>query len=328
MSTTWNKGDRVLAWWSKEALWYAGTVKGADGDLFVVEFDDGSSAQVASDQLRPLEVEPGTRLQANWMGLGAWYSGVVERRDGDKLAVKYADGDAETVEVGRVRLAGSVPPSTRRCLLWTNATAEDGELSLVRLTPEWLTLASIPKADLAATAHAVADGGTVSGRIISLATLVRLEGGEDEADLTITAREGGKATTATVQFATPGGRAGFLGAVLEQPGAGWHRHDRKVYRWSVALWLFALTAAVAGATWFFYHEAARIASGKGPLIPEDRGGHRLGFVAAVAHWVERVIGPTGVLVTGGIILAACALLWIGALAYPPAHLVFEREGVS
>jgi len=326
MSATWNKGDRVLAWWSDEALWYPGTVKGADGDRFVVGFDDGSSVQVGMDQLRPLEIEPGTRLQANWLGMGTWYSGVVDRKDGDKFEIKYSDGDEETVEVGRVRLSGNVPPSVRSCLVLTNAEAEDGEPSLVRLTPEWLTLAPVPKEDLSSTVRALADGGTVSGQIIPLASLVRLEGGEDEADLTITAREDGQTTTATVQFATPGAREGFLGVLLEQAGPGWNRRNRKVRRWSTALWMFALTAAVVGGTWFFYSEATRIAAGKEPLIPEKRGSSKVRLIGIIAHWVEREIGPTGVLIAGGIALAVCAFLWFGALAYPPAHIVFEREG--
>jgi hypothetical protein len=328
MSATWNNGDRVLGWRSGEALWYPGTVKGADGDRFILKFDDGRSAQVPADQLRPVEIEPGTRLQANWEGMGTWYSGVVDRKDGDKLAIKYADGDEETVEVGRVRLSGKVPPSVRPCLVLTNPEAEDGAVSLVRLTAEWLTLAPVPKEDLATTARELPNGGTVSGQIISLASLVKLEGGEDEADLTITAREDGKTTTATVQFASSGAREGFLGALLEQAGPAWKRHDRKVRRWSTALWMLAITAAVAGATWFFYFEASHIAAGRNPLLHEDRGSDKSRQVAAIAHWVERVIGPTGVLIVGGLALAVCAFFWFGALTYPPAHVVFEREGLS
>src|SRR5262249_25506765 len=160
-------------------------------------------------------------------GMGTWYSGVVDRKEGDKLAIKYADGDEETVEVGRVRLSGNAPPSVRSGLVLTNAEVEAGAVSLVRLTTEWLTLAPVPKADLASTARAVADGGTVSGQIIPLASLIRLEGGEDEADLTITAREDGKTTTAAVQFASAGAREGFLGALLEQVGPEWKRRKRK-----------------------------------------------------------------------------------------------------
>jgi hypothetical protein len=48
----------------------------------------------------------------------------------------------------------------------------------------------------------------------------------------------------------------------------------------------------------------------------------------ITHWVERVIGPTGVLIGGGLALTACAFLWFGVLAYPPAHVVFEREGLT
>jgi hypothetical protein len=327
MSVTWNNGDRALGWRSGEALWYPGTVKGADGDRFVVRFDDGSSAQLPADHLRPAEIEPGMRLQANWEGMGTWYSGVVERKDGDKCEIKYADGDEETVEVGRVRLSGNVPPSVRSCLVLTNAEAEEGEVSLVRLTPEWLTLAPVPKEALATTARDLADGGTVSGQIISLASLVKLEGGEDEADLSITFREDGETTTATVQFASPGAREGFLGALLEKAGPGWNRRERKVRRWLAALWMLIITAAVLCATWFLHYEASQLAAGRKPLLPE-RGSGRLRLIAVTTHWVESVIGPTGVLIVGGIALAVCAFLWLSALAYPPAHVVWEREGLT
>jgi hypothetical protein len=159
----------------------------------------------------------------------------------------------------------------------------------------------------------------VSGQIISLASLVKMEGGEFGADLTITAREDGKTTTATVQFASPGAREGFLGALLEQAGPGWNRREREGRRWFAAVWMLAVTAAVVGMTWFLHYEASQIAAGREPLLPE-----RGSITAAVIG----VIGPTGVLIVGGIALAVCAVLWLGVLASPPAHVVFEREGVT
>lgn len=326
MSTTWNTGDRVLAWWSNEALWYPGTVKGMDGENYVVGYDDGTSAPLPADHLRPLVIETGQRLQANWLGAGTWYSGVVERKDGDKLAIKYADGDEETIEVSKVRLAGSVPPSVRSSLVWTNGEAGDGETTLVRLTPEWLTLAPVPTADLAATARAAAEGGTVSGQILALSSLVRVEGAEDESDLIITANELGKTTKTTVHFATPGARAGFLGAFLEQAGIGWSRRGaRSTHRLGAMLvWLF-VTALVGGATWLFYSEACLIAAGEKPLLSEERGSGRKRLFAVVTHWVEGLLGPIGVLIVGGIALAFCAFVWVGIIAYPSAHVVYERE---
>jgi hypothetical protein len=209
-----------------------------------------------------------------------------------------------------------------RSLVWTNPAAEEKQPTLVRLTTAALTLATVPAADLDNVVTALNKGGDLAGQVIPLSAITGAEGDSGEAGLTVQYRSApSKTEPASILFADAAQREEFLVALLAALGPGWRRRDRAVSRWVASLWILVPTAVVALLTWGLHAEAARIAEGRPPV---DWGKGRLKLVGAVAHWAEAQIGPTGVLIFGGLLVAVGILLWLILLASPPVRVVLEH----
>ncbi|KFN49192.1 tudor domain-containing protein [Arenimonas composti] len=103
-------GDRVLALWPADGMWYPARVEARAGDEVQVAYDDGDVGTVRADQFVPLHWEAGSTLQCNWRNRGRYYPGVVERIDGERIEFRYDDGDRETMTISRCR---SLPPLER-----------------------------------------------------------------------------------------------------------------------------------------------------------------------------------------------------------------------
>jgi hypothetical protein len=106
----WKVGERVLAAWPPDPNgWYPGTVRDVAGDDIAIDYDDGDKATVRPDQVAPLNISLGCRVQCRWKGI-AFFPGTVDRVDGEKLHVQYDDGDTEwtTVRYMRVERGGRV----------------------------------------------------------------------------------------------------------------------------------------------------------------------------------------------------------------------------
>jgi hypothetical protein len=90
----WKIGDRVFAPWEEE--WsYAARVQEIKGDSVHVWFDDGEVVWVKAEDLRPLDIGPGSRVLGAWDQGWIYYPGAVSQRDGDRIHIKYDDGDEE-----------------------------------------------------------------------------------------------------------------------------------------------------------------------------------------------------------------------------------------
>jgi hypothetical protein len=176
-------------------------------------------------------------------------------------------------------------------LVWTNPSAANDQPTLVRLTPERLTLAVVSGADLDNVISGLNAGGEVAGQVIPLPSVLGADGDEDGAGLTVRYRTGpSKTASATIPFADKEKREEFLVALAGALGPGWRRRNKPVSRLMTGFWILLATAVAALATWGLYVEADMIAEGKPPV---NWGKGKLKVVAAVAHWVEPRIGPTG-----------------------------------
>jgi hypothetical protein len=211
-------------------------------------------------------------------------------------------------------------------LVWTNPGAPADQPSLVRLTAAGLTLAVVPGPDLDKVAADLGRGGEVAGQVIPLPAVTGAEGDEDEAALTVNYRTGpSQALSATVPFADKEQREQFLTALAAALGPGWARKTRPVSRAKLGFWTLLITAAVALATWGLYVEAERIAEGKPPV---NWGKGRLRLVATVAHWAEARLGPTGVLIAGGSLVALGLVVFACLMGSPPRRVVLEPAEVA
>jgi hypothetical protein len=123
---SWIVGDRVLARWGGDGMWYPGTVQGLDGRQLHIAFDDGDKELMLPDRVAPLELPEGTRVQCRWKGGRQFFGGRITQRDGEKLHVKYDDGDEEWTTASFVRLRLGAP-----IRIW-----KQGERVLARWGPE------------------------------------------------------------------------------------------------------------------------------------------------------------------------------------------------
>ena len=100
-----NVGDKVFAQWPFGVeWWYPGVICGEQNGSLEVQFDDGDRATLTPEQVRPLDVQSGTRVYCRWKGGGHYYPGRIAAIDGNAIQVDYDDGDKEATTVSMLRL--------------------------------------------------------------------------------------------------------------------------------------------------------------------------------------------------------------------------------
>ena len=86
-------GDTVLAWWEGNEIYFVATVVEEEGARSLVVYEDGDQAWVNSNQIKPMDLGPGSRVMAKWSD-GKFYPGRIERIVGRALFIQYNDGDS------------------------------------------------------------------------------------------------------------------------------------------------------------------------------------------------------------------------------------------
>jgi hypothetical protein len=100
----WTKGDRVLAMWEPE--WqYPGTVGDVKGQSLFIFYDDGSRDWVPVAAVRPLDVQPGSRVFCRFRAGPLFYPATVQTRNGDQLLLRYDHGGIEWSVVAYIRVS-------------------------------------------------------------------------------------------------------------------------------------------------------------------------------------------------------------------------------
>jgi hypothetical protein len=99
-------GDRVLARWTPDDMWYPARITDVSGREVTVAYDDGDVAIMDAADVRALDWRVGSRLQCNWKNQGPYYWGEVVAMAGEEITFHYDDGYKETMTVSRCR---SVP---------------------------------------------------------------------------------------------------------------------------------------------------------------------------------------------------------------------------
>jgi hypothetical protein len=96
-------GDRVLARWAADGMWYPARVSAVQGRDVSVAYDDGDVAVVDAGDVRAIDWATGSSLQCNWKNQGAYYGGEVAAMDGETITFHYDDGTSETMTISRCR---------------------------------------------------------------------------------------------------------------------------------------------------------------------------------------------------------------------------------
>jgi hypothetical protein len=194
--------------------------------------------------------------------------------------------------------------------VWINPAGEEGQPSVVCLTADALCLAVVPAADREKSATVLAEGGRVPSQTIPLAEVTQLQGEEGASDLSITYKKG-KVTTdsVTVTLLDVSRRDDLLAALQDRLGPAWTCERRRVSRLSACRWPLGVTIGVVLLTWLMYGEAEALAAGRHPNVGGQKDVIRL--LREAMLWVEGLIGSTGVLIVGGVLVS----LSIGWLVY-------------
>ncbi len=101
-------GARVQCDFKGLGKYYPGVIAGKEGDRVFVRYDDGDEEHTTIGQCR-LEADPagldvGARVQCDFKGLGKYYPGVIASKEGDRVFIRYDDGDEEHTTIGQCRL--------------------------------------------------------------------------------------------------------------------------------------------------------------------------------------------------------------------------------
>jgi DNA repair protein Crb2 Tudor domain len=96
-------GDRVLARWGADGMWYPARVSAVQGGNISVAYDDGDVAVLDATGVRAIYWTQGTRLQCNWKNQGVYYGGEVAAMEGETITFHYDDGYSETITISRCR---------------------------------------------------------------------------------------------------------------------------------------------------------------------------------------------------------------------------------
>ena len=102
-ATARDVGDRVLARWTPDDMWYPARITAITGREVTVAYDDGDVAIMDAADVRQLDWRVGSRLQCNWKNQGPYYWGEVVSMEDEVITFHYDDGYKETMTVSRCR---------------------------------------------------------------------------------------------------------------------------------------------------------------------------------------------------------------------------------
>jgi hypothetical protein len=103
-------GDRVWALWNNQAL-FVGTVGEMRDDDAHIRFDDGDQAWVRLEHLLPLDLLPGMFVMGRWQMGGSFYPGTITKVQGERVHIRYDDGDQEWTTPAALALPLGPPPA-------------------------------------------------------------------------------------------------------------------------------------------------------------------------------------------------------------------------
>ena len=96
-------GDRVLARWAEDGLWYPAKVQYVDRLGLHVTYDDGDVATLRESDLLILNWRVSTIIECDRDNQGEFETATISQKRGDSIEVRYTDNQAERMLVGRCR---------------------------------------------------------------------------------------------------------------------------------------------------------------------------------------------------------------------------------
>ena len=121
----WNVGDKCMARYTVDDVWYTAVVEKVEGDQYHVLFIDyGNREVVGADRMRALSAgisdkkgywAAGDLCSACWSEDGVWYDAVIESVDGDKFTVLFTEyGNRDTLPASALLPRGTTDSERQR----------------------------------------------------------------------------------------------------------------------------------------------------------------------------------------------------------------------
>jgi hypothetical protein len=213
--------------------------------------------------------------------------------------------------------------TTSGSTIWTNAEADEEDPTLIYLKPDALCYAVIPVAELVKTVDQLRAGNDVTAQNIPLSAITEVTGTVGGCDLEVHyTQAGSSAKPVSLPLTDVASRDQLVDALAGRLGPRWQREEKTGSRLYNALWPAILTAAVVLGTWFMYWEAQEIAAGRQLAV---RGHGKVQLISRVMHFVEGLIGATGVLILGGAVTLALLYWTCSCLVFPPRYFTLRPE---
>jgi hypothetical protein len=97
------EGERVLAL-DVDGFVYPAEILSVEEDRVLVQFLDGPERQLTPELIRSFELHVGSRVECRWKGGPAYFPGVLGKVEGERVFLRYDDGDEEWTSIRLVRL--------------------------------------------------------------------------------------------------------------------------------------------------------------------------------------------------------------------------------
>jgi hypothetical protein len=97
------EGDRVLAL-DVDGFLYPGELLTVEEDRVLIQFLDGPERQLTPELIGAFELKVGGRVECRWKGGPIYFPGVLAKVEGDRVYVRYDDGDEEWNSIRLIRL--------------------------------------------------------------------------------------------------------------------------------------------------------------------------------------------------------------------------------
>ncbi|WP_269541461.1 hypothetical protein [Cerasicoccus fimbriatus] len=195
--------------------------------------------------------------------------------------------------------------------------------TLLALGPDYIVTANPRDAELTSAAGALQrDAANLpkGAKVIPFGTIKRIQYNEKKPDeLDISYKVGKESKSASFSFVSDDELVAVY-SQLKQNLSGFTEKRQELNAVTAAIKPLIFTVFFAAVTYGFFRGAQDLASG----ADADTSGRR-GLIKKVFVWLLEVLGPIGVLIVGGIIVALCIVSLVKRVGNPPVFVSLIRQ---
>lgn len=203
--------------------------------------------------------------------------------------------------------------------VWKNPESLFSKITAI--TEDYVLFAPATRDDLDATVAAFQSSGTFpeGAKAIPHASIFKVVLNERDTDITVSYRDKKERRSSTYDFADSEEREAFISALKTRVGEHFKETRKVLNPFTASIKPLFAAGVIAFMTWLLRLAAIEIANGG----TTDISGRRSG-IKRLIFWIIDVIGPTGVLIVGGLALALCILVLVQRVKNPPIFRILKR----